>query len=103
MLVAMSKNDVPIRLPEERWQHVVSRHPEMWEHQEEVLDTVEEPDFIQEGDFGVSLAARFYSRTALTSKYVMVAYRELGEEDGFVLTAYLTNGPTLRRRVIWER
>ena len=103
MLFAVSKNNVPIRLPEERWHHIVNRHPEMRKHQGEVLDTVEEPDFIQEGDFGVLLAARFYSRTTLTSKYVMVAYRELGEQDGFVLTAYLTNRPALRRRVVWKR
>ncbi len=75
----------------------------MKKHRAEVLETIAEPDVIQQGDFGVLLAARLYPRTALTSKYVIVAYRERGETDGFVLTAYLTSRPTSRRRILWKR
>jgi len=39
MLIIHSHNSVPIRLTEERWQHIVRRHPEMginvnefWKH-----------------------------------------------------------------------
>ncbi len=54
-----------------------------------VLQTVSAPDAIQKGDFGELLALRFYSQTPLTQKHLIVAYRELGETDGFILTAYL--------------
>ena len=103
MRIVLSKNFIPIRLTDERWAHIESRHPEMQRHNMQVLDTIEEPDFVQEGDFGVLLAVRFYPRTALTSKYIMVAYRELGEADGFVLTAYLSSRPSTRRRILWKR
>ena len=103
MEVVSSKNNVPVRLTDERWSHVESNHPEMQAHRALVLETVGEPDFVQEGDFGVLLAARQYNQAPLAGKYVLVAYRELGKTDGFVLTAYLTRRPSLRRRILWRR
>ena len=47
-----------------------------------MLETVAEPDVIQQGDFGELLAAvRFYEQTPLTRKHVVVAYREIGSDD----------------------
>jgi hypothetical protein len=103
MLVVRSRNGVPIRLTQERWQHIVQRHPEMDDERERVLETVAEPDMIQQGDFGELLAIRFWHGTPLTSKFLVVAYREVSPNDGFILTAYLTNRPSARRVVIWKR
>lgn len=80
MLIASSVDGVPIRLTRERW------HPE-----------------ILEGDFGEKLAVRFYRRTPLTSKYLIVAYKELGPEDGFVVTAYFATRVATWRRRVWRR
>lgn len=60
MLIIRSRNGVPVRLTEERWQHIVRRHSEMREQRERVLETVSEPDLIQRGDFAELLAVRFY-------------------------------------------
>jgi len=68
-----------------------------------VLETVIEPDLIQQGDFGELLAVRFYPETQLTSKFLVVAYRETSPEDGFIITAYLTNQPSVKRVIIWKR
>ena len=40
-----------------------------------------------------------------SGKYIMVVYRELDKEDGFVITAFLTRRRKQleRRRKIWER
>jgi hypothetical protein len=103
MLIVRSQNDIPIRLTEERWQHIVRRHPEMDDQREWVLETVTEPDMIQPGDYGELLAIRFYPKTPLTRKFLVVAYREVSPDDGFILTAYLTNRPSPRRRVLWKR
>lgn len=70
---------------------------------ERVLETLVEPDLIQEGDSGERLAIRFYAKTPLTSKFLIVAYRKISSEDGFILTAYLTNQPSARRTVLWKR
>jgi hypothetical protein len=103
VLIIHSHNGVPIRLTEERWQHVMHRHPDMETQRERVLETLVEPDMIQEGDFGTLLAARLYPETPLTRKYLVVVYRETSSEDGFVLTAYLASQLSARRDTLWKR
>lgn len=103
MLITRSHRGVPVRLTEERWEHIVRRHPEMDNQRDRVLETLAEPDMIQEGDFGELLAIRFYTETPLTSKFLVVAYREVSPEEGSVLTAFLSNRPSLRRAIIWKR
>ena len=103
MMVVPSRAGVPIRLTEERWHHVSSRHPELSGQRERVLETLAEPDLIQEGDTGELLAIRFDGQTPLTSKHLVVEYRESSPTDGFVVTAYLTRRPSTRRVKIWKR
>jgi hypothetical protein len=100
---AISRNGITIRLTDERWSHIAQRHPEMADQLERVLETLTEPDMIQEGDFGELLAIRFYSQTPLTSKHLVVAYREVSPDDGFILTAYFTSRPSARRVTIWTQ
>ncbi|PSB23617.1 hypothetical protein [Stenomitos frigidus] len=103
MLTVNSQNNLPIRLTEERWQHITKRHPEMITQQAEVLETVSAPETIQAGDSGELLAVRFYPQTPLTSKFLVVAYREVTADDGFILTAYFTNRPSTRRVTLWTQ
>lgn len=103
MPVARSRNGVPVRLTEERWRHIVARHPEMEGERERVLETLAEPDMVQKGDFGELLAIRLYPETTLGEKYVVAVYREVSVEDGFVMTAYLTRRPSSRRETLWSR
>ena len=103
MLIVYSYNNVPVRLTEERWQHIIRRHPEMVNHRVQILETVADPAMIQRGDFGELLALRFYPETRLTSKFLVVAYREVSPEDGFILTAYLTNRASAKRVILWKR
>jgi hypothetical protein len=103
MLIVRSRNSVPVRLTEERWQHIIRRHPEMDNQREQVLETLAEPDMIQQGDFGELLAVRLYPETPLTRKFLVVVYREISSEDGFILTVYLTSRSSARRVTIWKR
>lgn len=103
MEVARSREGVPIRLTRERWAHIIRRHPEMALQRTRVLETLSDPDLIQEGDYGERLAARFYDSTPLTHKHLVVVYREATEEDGFVVTAYFARRLSAERRVIWRR
>ncbi len=47
MIIIQSKNNVPIRLTQERWNHVERRHPEMIGQKEKVAETISNPDLIQ--------------------------------------------------------
>ena len=63
MRIANSHNSVPIRLTDERWQHITRGHPEMIDQVDKVLQTVSKPDKIQLGDSGELLATRKYDKT----------------------------------------
>ena len=91
-----------MRITQERWGHITRRHPEMQNQKEKVIETISVPDFIQAGDFGELLAVRFFPTTPLTQKYLIVAYREISSQDGFILTSYFTKAPLKSRRVIWK-
>jgi hypothetical protein len=100
MLIVRSQRGIPIRLTDERWEHIIRRHPEVLGLRDAVLETVSDPDMIQEGDFGELLAIRGLSGIG---KSVVVVYREGNEDSGFVLTAYVTSRPSARRRIKWKR
>ncbi len=93
-----SKNGVPIRLPDERWSHIVEEHGELAEYKREVLETVAEPDTILEGKHGEKLVVRSLE----TGRWLIAVYREL-ETDGFVITGFITTrtGFMKRRKQIW--
>ena len=103
MVIVRSKNHVPIRLTIERWDHIIKRHPEMDGEKEKVLDTITDPDLIQQGDFGEFIAIKFYEKTPLTSKYLVVIYKEVSNTDGFAITAYYAKKPSERRQTIWKQ
>ena len=84
-IIATSKNGVPIRLPEERWLHIVEEHSELGALRAEVLRTIADPERIVAGNTGELLALR----TQADQKVLVAIYREIAD-DGFVITAFLT-------------
>ncbi len=103
MIIVKSRNNVSLRLTNERWNHIAQRHPEMDGQKERVLETVTEPDLIQQGDFGELIAIKFYEKTPLTSKYLVTIYKEVVDTDGFIITAYYASKPSERRKTLWKR
>jgi hypothetical protein len=100
MDIAKSKGGVPIRLTEGRWIHITEEHSEMAGYYFDVLETIEEPKAIYKGNGGELLAIKEIE----SGKYIVVVYKELNKEDGFVITAFLTRrrGQLERRDKVWE-
>lgn len=96
--VVPSKGGLPIRLTSERWAHIVEEHNELAGMRLEVLETVSDPGLIVSGSAGELLALHEQA----PGRWLVVVYREL-ENDGFVITAYLTSRieTMTRRRQIW--
>ena len=69
----------------------------------EILQTVADPDLIQEGDEGSLLAIRLCAFGPLSGKFIVVAYRETEPTDGFIITAHPIKKPVNRRRTLWSR
>ena len=101
MDIVYSKNNVPIRLTEERWFHITEEHSELAGCYFEVLEPIVGPDCIYEGNGKECIAVREIEK----GKYIVVIYKEISKEDGFVITAFLTRRKKQleRRRKIWER
>ena len=99
MDVVRSKNDVPIRLTEERWLHITEEHSEMAGYYFEVLECIEEPKAIYKGKSDEYIATREIE----TDKYIVVIYKEIGRKDGFIITAFLTRRENQfeRREKLW--
>ncbi len=56
MDIVHSVNGVPIRLTEERWQHIADNKPYMHGHYESVLRAVEQPTWVLRGYAGALVA-----------------------------------------------
>jgi hypothetical protein len=93
-----SVNDVPIRLTEERWAHILEGHGELANMQGQILDTVAKPDRILAGGTGELLAIKEIE----SGKWLIVVYRE-NSDDGFIITAFWTRRERSlkRRKQLW--
>jgi hypothetical protein len=93
-----SKNNVPVRLTDERWGHITEEHGELAEMQQQVLEAVTAPDRVLAGGAGELLAVRSIE----AGKWLVVVYREL-ETDGFIITAFMTrrNRAFEKRKQVW--
>jgi len=96
--IAYSVNGVPIRLTEERWEHIVSNKPYMGSYYEKVLEAIENPIWILRGYAGAIVAVLSIARR----NYLHVVYREVSPDDGFIITAFLSTKVN-RRTIIWPR
>lgn len=56
-----SKNDVPVRLTAERWLHIKIGHPEIADYYNGILETIENPEFICEGENDAKIAVKNFS------------------------------------------
>ena len=103
--VIKSKNGVSIRLTSERWTHITTSHTDMNDNKDLLFKTVENPDMILKGVNGELRAVRFYQKTHLGPKYLMVAYKELSYGEGFIITAYKTSrvDKIVKRGAIWKK
>jgi len=100
MDIVVSKNGIPIRLTEERWFHIIENHDDLAGYYDDVLYTIEDPDYIIEGYRKALIALKKVTK----SKFLAVVYREVSKEDGFVITAYFTSKINLEREVVrWQK
>ncbi|MFH0794514.1 MAG: hypothetical protein V2A74_10840 [bacterium] len=98
MDIARSVNGVPIRLTYERWFHIVESHDDLASQFHDVLEVVENPQFILRGNGGTLKATRNLGR----KKWLVVVYRELSRSDGFVITAYVL-GSKPKGELLWRQ
>lgn len=100
MDVIKSKNSVPIGLTAERWLHIIENHDDLAGYYDEVLNTIEEPDYIIKGYKDALVALKEVKK----DKFLTVIYKEISKEDGFVITSYFTSKIKLEREaILWQK
>jgi len=97
--IRYSVNRVPIRLTEERWEHILLNHQEFSYHDKElILDAIERPKYILSGRAGSLVAVVALGKAA----FLHVYYKERRHRgDGFIITARIR--PKINKRlIIWR-
>jgi hypothetical protein len=104
-----SKNNVNIRLTEERWLHIAEYHRELTNFQLEILLTIAEPDTVYRSPTGTEpnfAALKGFERLADfgLAKNLTVHYKEPPESSGFILTAFVISDKRLTKRFkLWQK
>ena len=98
MEIACSVNGVPIRLTYERWYHIIENHDDLASYFYDVLQTIQEPNFVTRANKGSLKAVRNIGK----EKWLVVVYREVTKRDGFVITAYFLDKKP-KGKVIWRQ
>ena len=104
MQIAISRNNVPIRLTNERWFHISTGHPEIAPFYDYIPEAIEIPDTIYKGNEGELIATK---QVAYNEQlfFIVVVYKELSKTDGFIITAFLTNklGYLSKKEILWKQ
>lgn len=102
-MTVVSKNGVLIRLTSERWQHITIGHPEIANYYWEILEVIEKPDMIYEGNNDANIAIKKLQEE--NDKFVVVVYKEVSANDGFVITAYFSNKRQefQKKKILWSQ
>lgn len=93
-----SVNGVPIRLTNERWEHILDSHPELASYRDTLLDAIENPDYILASRRGALAAVVVMGRKA----FLNVFYIEKSRRDGFILSARVTDRMD-RAKIVWRK
>ncbi|MBW1649712.1 MAG: hypothetical protein JRJ44_03335 [Deltaproteobacteria bacterium] len=97
--IAFSVKKTPIRLTDERWRHIVENHDDMAGYYDNVLETIEDADYIIKGYGGAYIALQRVKK----EKFLAVVYKE-SQNDGFIITAYFTKKIKLKNEeIIWKK
>ncbi len=92
-----------IRLTYERYEHLVTDHPEMVGQIERVGETLLNPDQIVRSrtDEQVELFYKHYKITPVTEKFLCAVVKVL-ENDAFVITVYFTDA-IKKGEILWPK
>lgn len=103
MRIFRDVNNRDVRLTDERYEHLMSDHPEMAEQIDKVRETLLNPGKVVRSrtDPQVELFYQFYQTTPVTQKFLCVVVKAF-TDDAFIITAYFTS--TIKQgEMLWEK
>ncbi len=89
-------------LSEKAWKHIRERHPELSNYEGLIKDALARPEVILKGEREERKAVKFFKKTHLGSKYLVVVYREESGQKA-IITAYFTSDlKRVKGEPIWK-
>ena len=90
-------------MTDERWYHITTGHPEMAAFYDEILETIEQPEIVYLGNSDEYLAVKKLKNKY--SKFIVVIYKEINDNDGFIITSFITNKMLyfVKKEMIWKQ
>jgi len=87
-----------IRLTDERWQHIIERHPEVEKHLVKIQSTIQNPDIIVKNRYNQS--ERYYHRyfKSLTNYLIVI----IEYEKNFVITTFISR-KIKKGEILWKK
>ena len=80
--------------------YLTENHDDLAGHYDNVLNVIEYPDYIIEGHGNALIALKRIGK----EKFLAVVYKEIGKEDGFIITAYFTEKLKLEEEtILWRK
>jgi hypothetical protein len=107
--VVKSRSGAWIRLTAKQWEHIVTVRPELGGFRREILDVVERPDEVFVPSLRVKPqlhAVKRFEQLADVglSQNLVVVYRELTPQEGFIITVFPISDRRKRRMYrLWRR
>lgn len=91
MQVFQDSDGREIRLTDERYTHIMARHPEVFEIEGAIALTLSAPDFVEPSRYDTETAIFFrsFQGPEVSSRWVRVVVA-LKDDDAFILTALTT-------------
>jgi len=107
--VVRSRSGARVRLTAKQWEHIVTARPELGGFRREILDVVERPEEVYEPPPRVKPQLHAIKRVERLadvglSQNLVVVYRELTRQEGFIITAFPISDRRKRRMYrLWRR
>lgn len=87
-----------IRLTEERWQHMIERHPEIKNHLSKIQTTIQNPDVIIANHYNRN--ERYYHKYFKSLKNYLIVIIEYRKH--FIITAFIAR-KIKKGEILWKR
>lgn len=98
VFVEKEKFGQSIRLTEERWQHIIERHPETKRHLSKIQSTIQNPDIIVINQYNQS--ERYYHKYFKSLENYLIVVIEYKKK--FIITAFISR-KIKKGKILWKK
>ncbi len=93
----ISFSSAMIRLTQERWNHIINRHPELEEYESLIKNCLKEPDEVFSDNNKDYIVAKNCQKEDFITDWLVIYIRMVNGEDGFIKTLHGSSEKKFKR------